>query len=218
MVLGVTGGVGAGKSTILAILEEKYGAFLLEADRIGHEIQRPGEKGWEAVVAAFGDDILCSGQEEETPEGRKIDQKKLGDLAFSNPEVLKRLERILHPLIFQKMTEEIAKKKRENPEALIVVETAILFETGFDRLCDKTLYVRAGREIRAARLKAKRGYPEEKSYGIMEMQLDDKEFMQRADMILENQGELHETETELGRLLQTIWKFNFGEKCLNRTS
>jgi len=199
MVLGVTGGVGAGKSTILDILKGRYGAFVIEADKVGHEVQKPGENGYKAVVNEFGTEIL-------TADGA-IDRAKLAAIVFADQQKLTRLNTLLHPIIYNKIQEKIKEIERTQKHPLIVLEAAILFETGFDRCCDATIYVHADEHVRLKRLLKQRGYSEQKATDIMKNQLKDDEFRMRADFVIENNGNISETENNLGRLL---WRFKVG--------
>ncbi|MCD7955915.1 MAG: dephospho-CoA kinase [Lachnospiraceae bacterium] len=105
-ILGITGGVGAGKSTVLSYLKERYGACLLEADRIGHQVQQPGEPCFDQIVAAFGKEIL--------QDGGAIDRRRLGNIVYADREKMVRLNQIVHPAVKERIRREIDRICREN--------------------------------------------------------------------------------------------------------
>lgn len=121
--IGITGGVGAGKSTVLDFLRETYQASVCEADKVAHELQRPGEGCYQEILKVFGPEILCDDQ--------TIDRKRLGSIVFADVEKLKRLNGIVHP----KVKEWIRKKQEEEQRAgtkLFIIEAALLLEDHYE--------------------------------------------------------------------------------------
>ena len=121
MIVGLTGGIGSGKSTIAAILAE-LGARVIDADRIGHEVYRPGGPGFAAVVDAFGPGVVAS-------DG-KIDRRALGAIVFADPAARGRLNAIVHPLIAAELAQRIERIRRDGFAGPIVIEAAVLLEAG----------------------------------------------------------------------------------------
>lgn len=178
MVLGITGGVGCGKSTVLHLLSSQYGAKLLMADDIGHEVMEPGMPAWREIREQFGEEIL-------TEEGT-VDRDMLASLIYQDDAKRLLLNHIVHPHVFQEIEKRI-KEWKEEP--LIVLETAILFETGCDALCDEVWWVDTDRETRIQRLMSSRGYTREKAESIMSKQLGEEEWEKKSHHRIDNNNE-----------------------------
>ena len=191
-VIGLTGGVGSGKTVAAGRLADIADAELLIADDLGHLVMEKGKRGYQEVVGTFGSNIL-DGQGE-------IDRRKLSELVFGDSEQLEKLNRIIHPAVKSYLKDYIDKRRAQ--EGILVLETAIMFETGCDELCDEVWYVYVPPEIRIERLAAGRGYPEEKSQAIMERQLEEDEFRKRCRHELWNGGSMQELEEGIKKLLK----------------
>jgi dephospho-CoA kinase len=191
-VIGLTGGVGSGKTVAAGRLADIADAELLIADDLGHLVMEKGERGYQEIVGTFGSNIL-DGQGE-------IDRRKLSELVFGDSEQLEKLNRIIHPAVKSYLKDYIDKRRAQ--EGILVLETAIMFETGCDELCDEVWYVYVPPEIRIERLAAGRGYPEEKSQAIMERQLEEDEFRKRCRHELWNGGSMQELEEGIKKLLK----------------
>jgi dephospho-CoA kinase len=152
-VIGLVGGIGAGKSSAAARLEE-LGAMVLDADKVGHALldQRPVR---ERVVSRFGREVLVQGDAESEPV---IDRRALGAIVFADPAARKALEAIVHPWMRRTFEKAIARTIRKRAARAVVLDAAVLFEAGWDSLCDRVLFVDAPREQRLARLSAQRGW------------------------------------------------------------
>lgn len=191
-VIGLTGGVGSGKTVAAGRLADIADAELLIADDLGHLVMEKGKKGYHEIVGAFGSNILDVQGE--------IDRRKLSELVFGDSEQLEKLNRIIHPAVKSYLKDYIDKRRAQ--EGILVLETAIMFETGCDELCDEVWYVYVPPEIRIERLAAGRGYPEEKSQAIMERQLAEDEFRKRCRHELWNGGSMEELEEGIKKLLK----------------
>ena len=191
-VIGLTGGVGSGKTVAAGRLADIADAELLIADDLGHLVMEKGKRGYQEIVGTFGSNIL-DGQGE-------IDRRKLSELVFGDSEQLEKLNRIIHPAVKSYLKDYIDKRMAQ--EGILVLETAIMFETGCDELCDEVWYVYVPPEIRIERLAAGRGYPEEKSQAIMERQLEEDEFRKRCRHELWNGGSMQELEEGIKKLLK----------------
>lgn len=175
MVLGITGGVGCGKSTVMRLLASLYGAKVLIADEIGHEVMEPQTAAWREIREAFGEEVF-------TGEGT-INRDRLAALIYQDDGKRLLLNRIIHPHVFR----EIQRRIREwNEEPLIVLETAILFETGCDALCDEVWWIDTDREERIRRLIRSRSYTREKAEAIMKKQLGESEWAKRCHHRIDN--------------------------------
>lgn len=193
-VIGLTGGIGSGKSTVSQCLAE-LGAVILDADKLGHEAYKPDTEAWREVVAAFGNQIL-------TPSG-EIDRKKLGEIVFSNPESLSQLNRIMHPRIYDMLKARIEEYRQQEVD-VVVLEAAILIEADWTSLADE-VWVTAAPEARVLeRLKKQRGLAEEQILARIRSQLSAEERVKHADVIINNDGELEEVKARVKELWQRL--------------
>ncbi len=190
MVLGITGGVGCGKSTVLKLLETEYGARVMLADDIGHEMMEQGKPAWLEIRKQFGDGIL-------TPEG-EVDRDRLASLIYQDEEKRQQLNGIIHPCVRKEMERRI-EEWREEP--LVVLETALLFETGCDILCDEIWWVDAGRELRIRRLMDSRGYTRQKAEAIMNRQMSEDDWRVKCHHRIDNNEEVKKLSVQIKELL-----------------
>ncbi len=179
-VIGLTGGIGSGKSTVSQLLLE-LGAVILDADKVGHEAYQPGTEVWREVVAAFGREIL-------TPEG-DIDRKKLGGIVFSNPESLARLNQIMHPRMFEMMKARIEEYRQQGAK-VVVLEAAVLLEANWTPLVDQVWVTVASESTVVRRIKGRTGLPEEQIRARIRSQLSSEERVKHADVVISNDGSL----------------------------
>ena len=191
-VIGVTGGVGAGKSTVLEVLEEK-GACVIQADLIGHLVMEPGGSCYEAVVSLFGKSVI--------KEDKTIDRKQVSDVVFQVAEKREALNRIIHPAVKRSIMEKLAEERKKGRK-LCVVEAALLLDDNYQAFCDEVWYVRTEESVRIRRLMESRGYSEEKSRSIIANQRKDEEFLQAADFVIDNSGTPLETRRQIEERLR----------------
>jgi dephospho-CoA kinase len=180
-ILGVTGGIGSGKSAATAVLAD-LGAVVIDADRVGHETYLPGTVGWERVVAEFGRDVVAA-------DG-SIDRKRLGGLVFAEPARLARLNAIVHPLIRDAIAARIAAQRRDRRAPAVVVEAALLVEAKWDALVDEVWLVTARRAAVEERLAAQRGLDRAAVAARIRAQLSDPQRAEHADVVIDNSGSL----------------------------
>ncbi len=197
-VIGVTGGVGAGKSTVLSYLKERYGARLIVADEVGHQVMEPGTAVYKQVLERFGEEILGS--------GGRIDRKILGNLVFSDEKKRLALNAIIHPAVKVKILEELEAARRQE-ERYAVVEAALFLEENYDRFCDDTWYIFAEERIRRERLKKSRGYTDERVSQIMARQRSHEEFLARCRFMIDNSGTPEKTACQIDRRLQEMEEY-----------
>lgn len=194
-IIGITGGVGAGKSTVLNHIKETYGAFVMQADLVGHFLMQPGESCYAPMVQLFGKEILR--------EDGTIDRKKVGEIVFSNSRLLGKLNGIVHPRVKSYILSQIADKKNAGTK-LFILEAALLLEDEYDTLCDEVWYIYADESVRRMRLKVERGYSDEKIDGILSNQLTEREFERRCDYRIENNGNLELTYAQIKERIRYI--------------
>jgi dephospho-CoA kinase len=205
-VIGVVGGIGSGKSAVAAAFEG-LGAFVIDADKVGHALldQRPVR---EQVVARFGPQVLAAATEGEGDgdgdPAPRIDRRLLGAIVFADPLALKRLEAILHPKMRRTFEKAIGRVVRRGKARAVVLDAAILYEAGWDSLCDLVVFVDAPRDQRLARLSAERGWDEAalSAREAAQMPLDAKRA--RADVVISNTEGLNELQAEAARAWEVL--------------
>ena len=182
--LGLTGNIACGKSTVLAQLAG-YGADVIDADRVVHELQRPGEPVWAAIKEAFGPGVL-------TPEGT-IDRRALGAIVFADPAALARLEALTHPAVGAWIMGRLA----ESRARVAVIDAIKLFEGGLAGHCDQVWVVTCTPEQQLARLMARNGFGEEEARRRIAAQPSQAEKVARADVVIDNSGTLEELRAQV---------------------
>lgn len=196
-VIGLTGGIGSGKSTVAAMLAG-LGAVVIDADKVGHEIYRPGTDGFRRVVDAFGAAIVAA-------DGT-IDRRRLGARVFGDPAALARLNALVHPLIGDEIRRRIQTALAANESAApgagrpIVIEAAIMLEAGW-RFFDRIWVVVVSREVAIARVTASRGLARHDVEQRIEAQISNDERRRVADLVIENDG----TVAELRAKVEAAW-------------
>jgi dephospho-CoA kinase len=175
-VVGLTGPIGAGKSTVAAMLRE-LGARVLDADAIARDEQSRGTTGYSAIVQQFGTEVLG--------DDKEIDRRKLADVVFADPRRLAQLERILHPRVISRILEA---RKMLPGDQVLVVEAIKLIETSLRNACDRIWVVVAPRDQLISRLAA-RGMTEAGAASRLAMQSSEDEFRDAADVVIENRGD-----------------------------
>lgn len=193
-VIGITGGIGAGKSTILSILKEEYHAYVLEADQAAHDIMEPGQRAYTRIVNTFTDAILDL-------DGR-IHRGRLADVVFQNPDGLKALNAIVHPEVKQFVLEAIENCRRAGDIPFFVIEAALLIEDGYQEICDELWYIYAPEEVRVRRLMESRNYSREKCEAIIGNQSSDAFYRSHCTHVIENYHSLENTKKQLEELLK----------------
>ena len=183
-VVGLTGGIGTGKSVVTEILREQ-GVVILDADRVGHEVYLPGQPGYEEIVAEFGQDVVA--------EDGTIDRRKLGPIVFSSPDKLARLNAITHPRMKEMMRDRLAEAGRAG-RMVAVLEAALLFDAGWDDLTDEVWVTVVDAETAARRASERSGIPVEQVLErIQKAQMASDERIRRSDLVIDTSGTLEET-------------------------
>lgn len=195
MIIGLTGGIASGKSTAARYLAE-LGAFVIDADKLGHQVYEPGTPGHRAVVAAFGDDILA--------EDGTINRRALGGKVFGKPDELKRLTDIAWPEIRRMGEAQIAAAKAEDAARPVIVEAAVLFEAGWDSMGDEVWVVIAEPAKAVARAVERDGFDESEVKKRLDAQLSNEERSARANVVIENNTSLEALTRQLDEHYQRI--------------
>lgn len=194
-IIGITGGVGAGKTQILEYLNNKYGATICQADQVGKKLQKKGIPCFEAIVEHFGTDIL--------DEKGELDRERLAEIVFSKKEELSVLNGIIHPAVKEEIRRKIAKEERKNTN-LFIVEAALLIEDNYEEICDELWYVYVEDEIRKKRLIYARGYDARKVDDIIAAQLPKDVFLKHCDRVIDNNGVFEETKMQLDQIVADL--------------
>lgn len=188
-VVGITGGVGSGKSVVMNILKKEYGAEIILADLVAHDLMEPGQKNYTDIVEAFGEEILA--------EDKTIDRPALAKVVFGDKEKLARLNAITHPNVKKEIFRRIDEIKEKGEASFIAVEAALLLEEGYQDAFDTMWYVYVDEATRIARLKEGRGYTEEKCREIMAKQLPEEVFRKECSTVIDNHLGISETEKQI---------------------
>ena len=191
LVIGLTGGIGTGKSEAARQLEE-LGALIISADQVGHEAYTVNTEAWEQVVATFGNGIL--------QDDKEIDRSKLGGIVFSDPSQLKKLNQIMHPRMARIVSDKIEAFRGQGVDT-VVVEAALLFEAGWDSLVEEVWVTDASEEIIIGRLRERNGLSEEEAKKRINSQMDRMERIGRSDFVINNSGDM----AELGTTIKELW-------------
>ena len=210
LILGVTGGAGSGKTTVVEQIKQIVPTVFLHCDVIAHKLMEPGGASYDALVKEFGEEILedieqavavgkilkDAGHTEFDENGaqqtslktllRPISRPKLAKIAMATEESRKRLNELTHPLVQQAVEAELKCLEAENFRGVAVIEAALLIEAGYKSICDSLWYVHAPLEHRIRRMKEARGYSDEKIANILAGQLSEAEFKANADVVIEN--------------------------------
>lgn len=194
-IIGITGGVGSGKSLVLSFLADCNGiaSAVIEADKVAHELQKKGEPCYAAIVEAFGKDILN--------ESGEINRGKLGKLVFGNKEKLNRLNAIVHPLVKQEIIRQVEQYRSNGRIEYLFIEAALLIEEHYDEICEELWYIYVSREERIRRLQASRGYSSEKALQMMSRQLSEEAFRSHCKVVIDNNGSIEDTYRQLREVL-----------------
>ena len=179
-IVGVTGGVGAGKSAILQYLQDNYKCIVIYSDDVANLIKKKGYPAYEPLVELLGRDVLA--------ENGEIDKKKMAEAIFNNEKLLKNVNNILHPAVNEYIINIIDNEKKKGTLDFVFVEAALLIENGYRDIVDEMWYVYADEAVRRERLKNRRGYSDEKVSAIFKSQLDDASYRKYADFIIDNNG------------------------------
>jgi len=182
VIIGLTGGIGSGKSTVARFLAE-LGAVHLDGDKLGHEVYRHGSPAWQALVTEFGAGILDAGGE--------IDRKKLGQIVFADPKSLKRLNGIVHPLIRDLALQRLEDCRRRGV-AVVVLEAAVLIEAGWTDLVDEVWVVTAAEDAVVRRVKESKGANESDTRARIGAQMSTEERKRHGLVVIENNSGLDE--------------------------
>lgn len=192
-VIGITGGIGSGKSAVLDLLETNFNAAIIKADDVAKDTMQPGQIGYKQVVNMFGREIL--------DKDNFIDRAHLAKIIFKNPNKRIVLNSIIHPLVKKIITEKVTRLRISGTYDYVFIEAALLIEDHYQVICDEFWYIYVPEDLRRERLKASRGYSDEKIDDIFKSQLSETEFRQYCVRVVDNSKDLDFTLSQLEKLL-----------------
>ena len=193
-IIGITGGVGAGKSEILSFIEKNYNCEIYLADQVAHKIKEQGEICYQPLVELLGKDVL-------DPDG-EINKGKMASIIFADEEILKKVNEIVHPGVKEYIITRMKEAKEKGVVDLFFIEAALLIEAGYQDMVDELWYIYAKKEVRVKRLQDNRGYSLEKIEQIMNSQLAEDVFFKTCDFVIDNSGEIEDSYKQIRNKLR----------------
>lgn len=192
-VIGLTGGVGCGKSTVTDVLKENYNAHVIQCDKLGHEVLYPDGEAYQPVLALLGNEIL--------DDKGWIDRSRVAGIVFQNPDLLRKMNEIVHPAVIREVERQIKEQRDLGAKDYVVMETALMIEAGMSGCCDVIWYVYADEATRSERLKSSRGYSDERIRSVINSQKSEEEFRQIADVVIDNSGSPENTRLQISNAI-----------------
>lgn len=193
-IIGITGGVGCGKSEVIRYIVKNYNCYVIFADDVAKQLQEKGNVCYDEIVALLGEDIL--------EEGGQIHKGKMAEKIFGNEELLQKVNAIVHPAVMEYVQKKMKEQEEENCVDFFLIEAALLIECGYGDIVDEMWYVYTADEIRRERLKESRGYSDEKIDQIFASQLSYDEFKNASTFLLDNSGEIEMTHKQIDNKLE----------------
>lgn len=192
-VIGITGGVGSGKTQILAYLHEHTNCRIIVADKVAHELEEPGEVCYEQIVTLLGRGILM--------EDGRINKSEMASRIFGDGNLLIKINQIVHPAVKEYIREAIAKERDKGQIDYLFIEAALLIEGGYSGIVDEMWYIHTDEPVRRERLKLSRGYSDEKIDDIIKEQLTEEEFYRHCSVVIDNSKALRNAFEQIDKKL-----------------
>ena len=193
--IGLTGSIATGKSTVTNMLKE-LGAFVIDCDKTARDVVAPGTRGLAKIEVAFGKDAVAA-------DG-SMDRVYIGDLVFRNPEMKKRLENILFPLIFEALDEELLRLEREGATPVVFLDMPLLYEVKYDSYVDEVWLVYVPFEVQLSRLMKRNGYTKEEALLRIHSQISVDKKKSLAQQVIDNSGTLEDTKKQVRSLWEML--------------
>ena len=206
IVIGITGGVGAGKSEVLKYMKESCCCRIVLADDVGNIVKKKGQPCYEKLLSLLGTEVL--GEEGE------IDKGKMAQMIFKDRVLLQAVNDVIHPAVREYILSAIQEERERGRIDFIFLEAALLIETGYRTILDELWYIYASENVRRKLLRDNRGYNEERIEGIIERQLSEQEFRDACDRVIDNSGTIDEMKNQVDRILgDLLWKMK--KRCMD---
>jgi dephospho-CoA kinase len=196
---GLTGGIASGKSTVARFFQD-LGAYIIDADRLGHELIEPGHAAFHEILECFGREIL-------DPGGR-IDRKKLGAKVFADAKLLLQLNALVHPRIIARAQELAAEQQRQNPQAVVILDAALIFEAGLEKTLRKVIVAWCRPEQQVDRLMANTGVSRQEAERRIQAQMPTEEKRRRADYVIDCSGTLEQSRSQAQAIYPELQRLN----------
>lgn len=193
-IVGITGGVGAGKTEVLTYLMGHCNCRIIMADRLAETLEEPGQSCYAPIVSLLGKEIL--------QEDGRIDRQKMATKIFADERLLTAVNKIVHPAVKNHILRRIQEEKAADRLDYFFIEAALLIEDGYDKIVDELWYIHADEQVRRRRLKASRGYTDEKIDNILKGQLSSEDFSGHCQIVIENSGTLENVYRQLNEKLE----------------
>lgn len=198
-VIGITGGVGSGKTALLNYMESRYRCKVILADEAAHHVEEPGQECYEELVELLTPEILN--------EDGTIHKKKMAQKIFQNPSLLAEVNAVVHPAVKRYILAQIEMQRALQELDVLFIEAALLIEDGYLNIVDEMWYIYARQEIRRERLKSSRNYSDEKIAAIMNSQLSEEEFRKACHVVIDNSGAFEDSCRQIDKALEA-YKIN----------
>lgn len=192
-IIGITGGVGAGKTQVLLYIDQHYKCRIIRADEAAHLLYEPGQECYKKLVALLGDSVLRA-------DG-SIDKPKMAATIFADQTLLESVNKIVHPAVKQYILQQIAYEKEKNEVDYFFIEAALLIEEHYDQIVDELWYIHSDVAVREKRLAENRNYSAQKTADIMKGQLSEEEFRKHCKVVIVNNGDLEETYQQIRNIM-----------------
>lgn len=184
-VIGITGGVGAGKSSVLKYIEENVRCEIIYADSLAATLQKKGQVCYDKLISLLGEEIIGTDGE--------INRPKMAEIIFGDDKLLEAVNNIVHPAVEQFISERIEYLRNNEVVDFLFLEAALLIECGYKEIVDEMWYIYASEDVRRKRLKQSRNYSDEKIDSIMESQLSEDKFRAGSDVVIDNSKDMEDT-------------------------
>ena len=194
-IVGITGGVGSGKSEILTYIGRNFDAAVVKADEVAHLLMAPGRACYPEIVQLFGNVVMR--------EDMTIDRKRMAAIVYQDREQLEKLNQIVHPEVKKYILRAIEREKKNETEYFFI-EAALLLEDNYDAICDELWYIYTDEDARRERLKLSRGYTDARIDEIMANQLSEDEFSERCDFEIDNSGDFAHTIEQINQRMSRL--------------
>lgn len=196
-IIGLTGGIGTGKSTVSAYLKEK-GCVILDADKMSRQLTAPGGDALPAIRKAFGDEVFF--------DDGTLDRKKLGSIVFNNADKLKSLEEITTQKVVEQTIDGLVRLRKASYNGIVIIDAPLLFECGMQVLAEENWLVTTDLEVRIERIIKRDGLDRQSILDRINNQMSDEEKMSMADYIIDNSGSLESLYEQIDKLIERVKK------------
>lgn len=194
--IGITGGIGSGKTELLQYIKKHYKCEIYLADEVAHLVKLPGTKCYKELTELLGSEMIeADGQ---------INKARMADKIFADSRLLEQVNRIVHPAVREFLLERLKAAKEKGEIELFFVEAALLIEAGYEELVDELWYIYADESARSKRLFAARGYSPEKIANIIGSQLSEEEYRRHCDFVIDNSGALEDSYRQIDKKLEAF--------------